>query len=905
MSRQSSRALYNDRSNRFEAHAEKAQNQLPPRPQQILSRATGFDRPSHGSDPDPSRAPTMPREGTRPLPPHLAGRDSGLRDVDRSSLNVPGGLRSSQHDLPPHLRDSQSRPPQNQTSMASRPDRHFPPHLDHAGDHESAPRPNRWASREKDTAYVEIGTPDSGRPRTQPLSAGVHPAAGQDHANASARDSPVLSPKATTSALASADVVAQDVQTEPTIDQKDEMHEAAERARLRRQQEESEREARAERARQKAKQLEDKMKEAEAVKAPPAQPPATSPVISKILLRPVEPSTVPTAPAHISSMASPSAELVKSAVSPEHSMSTDSRRAESNDLWRRLPQHSASSTGPSESSRPLSVHRPQAILSRGITDTRQGNQRGDASYPVRERPPHAILPTDVLGQPASESPITVQFADLGNTDGPQSLTQPLVSGEPVREAEADSSRFAKKLYDAGTWRKPVTTSASSRAGPAKRTSIGQGEDEQSYSDRTNQQTDPKAAESSPRHGETPAQAHDAAIPTSDKPRRSSRPAESDNNFDQIMARIKSAIVAENSAATHARDLPAGQEEKDLERPAISVEAESKKQPSSKRDNNGPTMSIAQYAPVRYIPLPLPVDFNLTTAPLPSDPPPAWKTFVTKLPKARRASKPLPRKRTRSENMAPVPRGWALSWSPPFEQLNTNTLSRDEWLIPATYVRGRAVAPVTLPKRVFERYTAPAPASERPDTVSKQARSAAEEPSQTVSTEENRAPEGIARKIVVNLPRQAQSNAGTRPFVNLPSPRSSRTQGVVRDYSSMLPVEAAQTTEDLDALLASPTPSENPLPNHQDRSAARQTPNRRLLDGTGVIFARPHGGSFSEEAEAKSSMRFMVSSELEIDNLLEEVNNMSMDGLTETVPDASSLAARKQEEPVSLSISRWL
>ena len=372
-----------------------------------------------------------------------------------------------------------------------------------------------------------------------------------------------------------------------------------------------------------------------------------------------------------------------------------------------------------------------------------------------------------------------------------------------------------------------------------------------------------------------------------------------------MARIKSAIVAENSAATHARDVPAGKLP-DATHGNISTEptqTETARPMGSVQMNESATEQHTARSPVRYIPLPQPENFSVTTAALPSDPPPAWKTFVTRLPKSRKAQKPLPRRRTRSDHMSPIPRGWALSWNPPFEQLNPNTLSRDEWLIPATYVRGKAVAPVSLPKRAFGRFV-PSAASNaavaRSDMrQAKSDRPAAAESSQTVSVEEAKVQDTIARKIVVNLPRRSLANANARTSTTI-APQVSNLSKPIQDYPPIEPIEAAQTTEDLDSLLASPSPSETPLPTSgsRDRNAARQTPNRRLPDGTGVVFARPHGGSFSEEAEAKSSMRFMVSSELEIDNLLEEVNNMSMDGLTETVPDASGVVVRQQEEPVS-------
>jgi hypothetical protein len=915
MNNQASKALYNDRSNRFEEHASKVQNQAVPRPQQILSRQprrSSFDQPGLAVELDQNRAQALHlRDGSRPLPPHLAGRGSerppamSSRDAERPPANMAGSLRSLQHDLPPHLRDGPPRPPHTQPGVASRPERHFPPHLDHGSESERAPRPDRWATRERENVLnPEIATPDSGRPRTQQTPSAAA-AMGNDPANVDAQSSPVHSPKAITNIPSTSEVAPISTGGDVTVAQKDEMHEAAERARLRRQQEESEREARAERARQKAKQLEDKMKEIEAAKAAVAPAPiTTSPIISKILPRPIDAASQT---AGTSQPLPPGLRPVDTAnvnARPGQVSVGDLRRAEHSDVWRRGAQPQPVSNGLSEIARTSATQRLSPTLPKRPFDTQKDAKPVDAARNIRDRPPHPMIPSIALDQSSGEAPVTVQFADFGKDEGSRSPVRSVSRAMPFGEGEAEGSRFGKRLNDAGTWRKSSTTPAQARTGPEPDLSSVARGGERSSAVSAYQPGVSSKSDFTIQAAESPSQAVDAGTTIGEKVRRSSRPAESENNFDEIMARIKSAIVAENSAATHARDVPSTQapvparEEQSSGpgHPAVPTPA------SPVRTTRRIISEEARKPPlpVRYIPLPLPGDFSTTTAPLPSEPAPAWKTYVIKLPKSRRPQRPLSRKRTRSDYMAPVPLGWALSWSPPFEQLNPNTLSRDDWLLPPNYIRGKAAAPVSLPQGVFKPFVAPPAAPVNWNRQqSEEAVPAVKESSQTVSLEESRAQESVVRKIVVNLPRRSHGSAVARS-ARAASIVDPYKDGKVQEYLSMVPVEAVQTTEDLDSLLTSPTPSEIPLPasSSRDRNAARATPNRRLPDGTGVIFARPHGSSFSEDAEAKSSMRFMVSSELEIDNLLEEVNNMSMDGLTETIPESSNSTIRKQEEPVS-------
>lgn len=896
MTGQGSRAIYNDRSNRFEAHADKLANQAgpPPRPQQILSRQghgdravdRGYpprqsDRSAHTDEFDHSRQPPPHlREGPgRHLPPHLAdrGQERALpsQDIDRSS----GSSRPPNHDLPPHLRDNAGRPP------PPRADRHLPPHLEGGQDYDRSSRTNRWPGRDREPD-ADRTQPDSGRPRMQPLSQGSLPSrepSSDPAPGSSPKAQAVITPAVAPPETAPAPVLPPANDVEVPIDQKDEMHEAAERARLRRQQEESEREARAERARQKAKQLEDMMREKAAIQASSSEAPAPprSPVAAKILARPVGAMPATTSSSETARLPPPHVALAGR--SAEGNL-PEIRRSEQQDVWRRSPQQ-VLTTSSGGNGRAAGIQQSHGEISKptpGLTDGSRAN-RNAARSPIATLGSIA-LPADALDQPAIVTPVMFEFSGLDQVA--EEVHEAVV--RPQAEAHIEESRFGSRLNDAGTWRRAAESHR--QAGPA---AISPRRDDIRLSGLITGDNVPEAAERAAEEAD-PEPHYPYAMDS--KTRRASRPAESENNFDEIMARIKSAIVAESTASiSHTRVLPPPK--------TMPGEDDIKEDPKDRSSSvPAPLATKPVIVPsATYIVLPRPTDFITTQASLPMDPAPAWKTFTVKLPKSNTSQKTLPRKRTRSEHVPATPRGWVNTWNPPFEQLNPNTLSRDDWLIPANYIRGKAVSSVSLPRRSFQPHIKPI-SRDRPAAISVEEKRSpvAKESSQTVSVEESRPVETIARKIVVNLPRMTRRQSASSPVSPSIVPPQLEARSDMQAPAAYAP-EAAQTTEDLDSLLASPTPSEKNLgpPMGRDRETTRQSSGRKLLEGTGVVFVRPHASSISEETEQPSSMRFMVSSELEIDNLLEEVNNMSMDGLTETIPEISHEAALQRESTVGL------
>lgn len=158
-----------------------------------------------------------------------------------------------------------------------------------------------------------------------------------------------------------------------------------------------------------------------------------------------------------------------------------------------------------------------------------------------------------------------------------------------------------------------------------------------------------------------------------------------------------------------------------------------------------------------------------------------------------------------------------------EQLNPRTLSRDEWLFGTNYHKGQLVTVVKVPRGRLQPAEKPTNAGALPPPPT---------------------------KIVVKLP-----SANRKPAVVETTPSASPQQ-------PSAPASAP-----------TPTPAPEPTP-----SSAR-TKTRKLPEGAVVAFAHPHTGSFSEEADAKAAVRFMVSSELEGKDLLDEINNTRLEEVT--------------------------
>ncbi|THV07579.1 hypothetical protein K435DRAFT_261794 [Dendrothele bispora CBS 962.96] len=247
---ESSRVLFNERSNRLEPYSSTKPNQGPyqinkrshhseqqdargkPVGESSKGSRFGFDRPREGTRRESftSHSSSSPRLGHDALPPSASAPDNRGRRL--SNMGPPP--------VPPHARGS-----------GFKEGRQLPPHLSQPLTSGPAERPSDSHSNVHRTS-----SRSSSRQRSEP-SGFAHTST---WTHSSSESSALMHTPATTMAALSPETPLKDLSSTELDDaRKDLMHSAAERARQRRQQEEEERERERERARQKALLLEQKM----------------------------------------------------------------------------------------------------------------------------------------------------------------------------------------------------------------------------------------------------------------------------------------------------------------------------------------------------------------------------------------------------------------------------------------------------------------------------------------------------------------------------------------------------------------------------------------------------------------------------------------------------------------------
>ena len=314
-----------------------------------------------------------------------------------------------------------------------------------------------------------------------------------------------------------------------------------------------------------------------------------------------------------------------------------------------------------------------------------------------------------------------------------------------------------------------------------------------------------------------------------------------DKLDDTMARIKAAIGGSKANASEvSAPTPAGKGSR--RRVSESLPA----QPS--------TAAAARSAPTIQ-PRPVtPESFSITQPPIPRSPPPAWRTYVVRLPKE---SKPVPvisqSQLAALQRTKQPARGWPLSFNPPLD-LPSHSLSRTDLLLPGANLqrlaRGAPVQPsVSVSKGTLE------------PVVKKDTR----QPSQSTS---RHAGSGISSFDTVPTAHQLQS----------------RSAGRWRQSEEQTPVapEPIATQAAIDLLDApAPVPAKSPAKlaavTQPEPSATTSAPARYegVNIGPSAKLAATAG-----TPDPKSGVRYMVSSELEGDSLLDEVNKMSLETVEE-------------------------
>lgn len=313
-------------------------------------------------------------------------------------------------------------------------------------------------------------------------------------------------------------------------------------------------------------------------------------------------------------------------------------------------------------------------------------------------------------------------------------------------------------------------------------------------------------------------------------------------FDDTLARIKAAMGSSKAVDP----VPAEN---------LAVPEQTRRRASDTLPSK-PVPQSAKATPPAPRPPIVPEFFDVTQPEIPRSPPPAWRTFVVKVPKQSTERSVIPQTHlTALRQTRPPARGWLMSFNPPLD-LPQQSLSRTDMFLPPTG-----------PRRVASR-TDSAP------MVSISQRGL--EP--FVKEGKSRPASGAARQA---------DHAPVPVTTAAAGPSQTRSSGRWRktDEPSPSVPEPVSTQVAVDLLDAPPAPAKAPAkPQPRPQSQARppvDASNR--FDGVtlGALAKGPAASaSAPADADSKSGVRFMVSSELEGDSLLDEVNKMSLETVEE-------------------------
>ncbi|KAL1406087.1 hypothetical protein Q8F55_007770 [Vanrija albida] len=250
----------------------------------------------------------------------------------------------------------------------------------------------------------------------------------------------------------------------------------------------------------------------------------------------------------------------------------------------------------------------------------------------------------------------------------------------------------------------------------------------------------------------------------------------------------------------------------------------------------PAVKVAP-VPAPHLPFLPPDFFDATQIEPPRSPPPAWRQYAVKLPKSGRPLASIPRWRQRAadNHRQTVIKGWAMSFEPPIEGLHSGTMPLADFLLPQPIGRR------------FAKHIDTGPIV----SISPRSLLAYERKNKRRSTLESRNDGGPVLKGASHAqPSLAEPSRTEPPLLSAPEP-----------------------------VLAKPIPSKD----------AR----RFLAGGDGAVGTRLVTAQASAD---KPAVRFMVSSELDGDSLLDEINKMSLEHIGEADDKRHAQPTEKLEKP---------
>ena len=462
--------------------------------------------------------------------------------------------------------------------------------------------------------------------------------------------------------------------------------------------------------------------------------------------------------------------------------------------------------------------------------------------------------------------------------------------------------------------KPEVSSILARAAPARgEASLPKGSNAPGLQTRTGSNVAPTLSRDLPPHAmpsvivkspivpssqsDVPADIADALLPAAERPQKR------EQTFDNMLARIQAAMK-------EARTTPTAIEE--IEAIVAEVVPPSEVAPAAK--------ALQQFAPPPAPQIILP-ESNITQTDLPKSPPPAWRTYTVRIPKSDQPTRPaLPLPRIRAfENYRTVnPKGWLMSFDPPIEGLSSTNLSRSEHFLPAVKTKrfGKTIdaSPmVSISPRTLEPFVKKDKKKSDAEKESSQQGPA----SVTVASGGASVAEALlGGETVVSAPGEAlRRSQATQEAQSAYPPQPSKLQNSPPVASRAFPratatsakVSAAPTTQapvsgvqsnrwSSDKLDAIAQPIPKPPAMVQSLEAARKpkSPVKQSLaakaekdglfagDAVGIRNPDQRERALSDAKPGQGGVRFMVSSELEGDSLLDEVNKISLEMVGEGV-----------------------
>ncbi|WRT68884.1 uncharacterized protein IL334_005866 [Kwoniella shivajii] len=318
-------------------------------------------------------------------------------------------------------------------------------------------------------------------------------------------------------------------------------------------------------------------------------------------------------------------------------------------------------------------------------------------------------------------------------------------------------------------------------------------------------------------------------------------------FDSTLARIQAAM-AQMAVARATPSPPAIFAEEPLHQTRQSPEAITGQLGQSPAPAQPPAPKSATIAVQEY--------FDVTYPEPPRSPPPVWRTYTIKLPKSSSARQPISRHRQQVAEgpSAPSPNGWLMSFNPPLEGVNPISLSRSDLLLPQPVLRRyqRSEPIVSISPRQLEPFE-----------------------------------KKVKRKPSVDVVRSTVEIPNTPAESLLPATTTFKSQSLRdqrnraddwRQEESLTTVEKPimPTADEPPKVEPPPRKTKSPVKNSAAAKAERE--GRFVFDG--VTIGAPTPDKERLALSDKPGVRFMVSSELEGDSLLDEVNKMSLETLGE-------------------------